>query len=99
MSYCIGLRIADTHEAMRTVKSCNEMVVCGHPHPPKYNRQSLPPGQKEDSMDSHEIIMRGLLLQAMPLKNTPTKRKKEKYQKKEKKTYNNFILIINNHQQ
>jgi hypothetical protein len=32
------------------------MVVCGHPHPPKYNRQSLPPGQKEDSMDSHEII-------------------------------------------
>lgn len=54
VSYCIGLRIADTHEAMRTVKSCNEMVVCGHPHPPKYNRQSLPPGQKEDSMDSHE---------------------------------------------
>ena len=69
------------------------MVVCGHPHPPKYNRQSLPPGQKEDS------IMRGLLLQVMPLKDTPTKRKKEKYQKKEKKTYNNFILIINNHQQ
>ena len=48
----------------------------------------------------HEIIiMRGLLLQVMPLKDTPTKRKKEKYQKKEKKTYNNFILIINNHQQ
>lgn len=47
----------------------------------------------------HEIIIRGLLLQVMPLKDTPTKRKKEKYQKKEKKTYNNFILIINNHQQ
>ena len=46
----------------------------------------------------HEI-MRGLLLQVIPLKDTPTKRKKEKYQKKEKKTYNNFILIINNHQQ
>jgi len=33
----------------------------------------------------HEIIMRGLLLQGMPLKDTPTKRKKEKYQKKERK--------------
>lgn len=85
-----------------TVKSCNEMVVCCYQHPPKYNRQSLPPGKKEDSMASHENHHACSSPLGVPIERhniSDCKRKKEKYQKKVKKILLYIILIINNHQQ
>jgi hypothetical protein len=62
------------------------MVVCCHQHPPKYNRQSLPPGQKEDSMDSHEIIMIALQTQGKTIErhNMLTVKERKKSTKRKK---------------
>jgi hypothetical protein len=68
---------SDTHRRHKSEKDSFMMIVYVYP-------QSLVYGIIEPSWTLrvshplHEIIMRGLLLQVMPLKDTPTKRKKEK---------------------
>jgi hypothetical protein len=71
------------------------MVVCCHQHPPKYNRQSLPPGQKEDSILpwNHHACSSPL---GVTIERHTNKKKERKVPKERKKI---LLYIINNHQQ
>ena len=81
---------SDTHRRHKSEKDSFMMIVYVYPQSLVYGTIG-PTSAIRVSHPLHEIIiMRGLLLQVMPLKDTPTKRKKEKYQKKERK----IILYI-----